>query len=301
MTRGTLLYIAVGTVLALLVGCATGPFAGGPPPPVPYARGECPTFLISYIPYPTARQGRQAVPVPDYHGWTDERMERDLRRLRDCGVDGLVLRLDAAILSDGFRTERLARFVRMADAGPSPLLLLPCIAGAPGLAALETSHEDLHVFLRQIGLLEAGVAYREAGRPLVLMTAGVRATGAPHPGLAVVQIGSDASGWRIPAWNAADRLVASPSGQTLVHAGWRGDSALVDKKGRPAWALPRARGATLVAELRTAFDARSRIIWISSWNDFGAGDFVEPNDMDGDAVYRLLQAEIRRVRSACTP
>jgi hypothetical protein len=72
----------------------------------------------------------------------------------------------------------------------------------------------------------------------------------------------------------------------------------VDAKNRPVWELPRDKGGCLRQELARAYAARAGLICISSWNNYVAGDFIEPNSLDGEAPSKALAAAVRQAREA---
>lgn len=265
-----------------------------------YPTGQCPRFLVLYLPYP--RQGAPlALPSPTTPGWTDQRMERDLARVLTAGLDGIVLGLLPETLADAFQTQRLTRFADLVSARAPAGFELVLLLVSSSSSAAEVDRNSIGKWLVASGLDSNSLIRRQAGRVLVAVSPRLTLTGTPHPAVAVVPLVGSTSPWRWPEPGQADRLVPTgPESQVVVYGGWRGAAAPGGSPPEhPAWELDRRRGRALEDELQQAFAVRALTICISSWNDYVAGDFVEPNTMDGDAVLKRLTAVIRTAKAAC--
>jgi hypothetical protein len=287
-----------------VVGCrSNGSNSAAPTPTWPYEAGERPRFTMLYLPY--AQNGAPlAMPSPTAYGWTDERMERDLSRLLNAGLDGLILGLQPTTFADPLQTERVLRFLDLVEgrgttAFEVTLLLVPT---SPASAAIDA--EAVGRWLATHDLQRRTCLRQQDGRVMLVCPPGMALSGPPHPALYTVRIGMAGAAW---AWgDPGDPARSKPTGadrQVLVYAGWRGRTAPVDAKGRPQWDIERQGGRALEAEVRNAFNAKAGLICISSWNNYVTGDFIEPNSLDGDAVLRRLTALIRQARetAAATP
>ena len=151
-------------LVLLLAACLTGcsglsMFSTGrrPPPPVLYAPGEAPQFLVRYLPYPS-RVARLSAPIPDYEGWTEERMERELRLMTRLGLDGVVMEVDGDVFRDSFRSDRVRRFVqlaanRMQDNHPFTVAL--CLTRGDG-QSLSLSPDEIAAVIEEMLQEETG-------------------------------------------------------------------------------------------------------------------------------------------------
>ena len=266
----------------------------------PYPAGQCPRFLVLYLPY--QRQGAPlALPSPTTPGWTDPRMERDVARVLAAGLDGIVLGLLPETLADAFQTQRVTRFADLVAARAPAGFELALLLVPSSSSSAEVDRNAIGKWLVESGIDDNKLVRRQAGRVLVAVSPRMTLTGTPHPAVAVVSLVGSTAPWTWPEPGQADRLVPTgPESQVVVYGGWRGTAAPGGSHPEhPAWELDRRRGRALEDELRQAFAARALTICISSWNDYVAGDFVEPNTMDGDAVLKRLAAVIRTAKAAC--
>lgn len=266
----------------------------------PYVTGQCPRFLILYLPYPQ-NGAPLALPSPTTPGWTDQRMERDVSRILGAGLDGIVLGIQPETLADTFQTERVVRFAQLvasrAPAGFGVVLMIVPSASSP----VSMDAEAIGQWLSTSGIQNCRALQRQAGRVVVMLSPQVSLSGAPHPAALVVPMGSASSSWRWQEPAAVDRFTptAAPDGQLVVYGGWRGPAAPGGNGGSTPWEMERRRGKALQEELSRAFAARALTICISSWNNYVTGDFVEPNTLDGDAVLKRLTAVIREAKDSC--
>ncbi len=289
-----------GVILACLAavgsGCRSTPRASSASV-WSYPPGVCPRFYAQYLPYP--RRGLPvAQPMPATPGWTDPRIERDLARLTDAGLDGILLTLQPDVLADPVQTERVQRFLALAaDRAPSGwevILMLVTPADTP----IEVDRNALGRWLTTQGLLEHPILRRRSGRIVVLLAPGVHAAGAPHPAVAAIACGALGSEWSWPAPAASERFAPTgPDRQVVVYGGSWTDIVGPDGVTAPGWALERRQGRTLQDELQRAFDAQAMTICIASWNDYSAGSFVEPNSLDGMNPLRRLTGTLRAARN----
>lgn len=283
-----------------LHGCRGAPARESTAPGWPYAPGQRPQFLVLYLPYlpdgtPLARSS------PRTEGWTDQHMGRDLSRLEAVGADGLILGLYPEVIADATPSERIGRFAAMlSERNGSLRTLVLMLYASPGRARSVAS-DDVGKWLITTRLHLSPAVRRLDGRVMVVLAPGLTLSGPPHPAVAFVPAGTPGAAW---TWGApADARRLQPAGadrQVLVYAGWRGDASAVDSKGRPVWELPRDRGQALERELQAAYAVQAGTICVSSWNNYVAGDFVEPNSLDGEVVSRALATAIRRAREAAS-
>ena len=257
-------------------------------------------FFVRYLPYPAAEH-RLAAPIPDYRGWTDERMERDMRRFADIGIDGVLLQISWKDFQDSFRSGRLRHFMVLAGSSTAspPVKIIPYLDASSFPGAVTLSYTDLARWTLADGAARSPALWRPAGRMTWVVDPRIRLSGNPHPACSVIRSGTD-----FPALSPAlsgHLTVPGRFSAVLVVAGWRGDRNARDSHGRPVWQIPRRNGQTLREELWRAFESKPRMVIVSSWNDFLAGDFIEPNSLDGTTISEVLQAEIARVHAACQP
>ncbi len=300
-TRGAFRRLLFGfTVLAcavVLVGCAVREL----PPVIMYGTGNPPVFMLVYHPYGASSVRRIAAPMPNYHGWTEERMERDWVRFRRLGIDVVLVTVDLSDVTEKFKLESYTRFFRVAESGggrdhPKIALCLRDSTGEHGGAASLRMFTNWHI---TNGLGRSPAHFRLNGRPLVLLGEGTGRLRGNHPALAFVRAVGAGAPWTLTGSASGGVFQLSADGhQAFVSGGCVGGGAVRDER---AWATPRLKGKTLRRALWAAFSAEARYIVVSSWNDFAAGDFVEPNTLDGESALDVLVKEMARARGALPP
>ncbi len=273
----------------LPVGCRTP----APVEPPVFAPNEIyrPEIGLVYHPFGPAFTQDLARPVPNYQGWTSERMDRDLRRMAGCGSDFVlaVIKLDD-ITED--ELNRYAEFFGVAErlGGSAPRIALLITTERYDRTKMAAILE----WLVNSPLLGHSAWYRLGGKPLIVLGPGLNECRERHPAL-TFRRATDANSewrWQLEGGPAALRLSKNKE-QVFIRAGLVvGDTA----DGTYTWALPRNKGNTLKYFLWQAAQVRAPIICISSWNDFASGDFIEPNSLDGNQLMNRLQEELGRIR-----
>lgn len=290
-----------GCVL-VVSGCVGSPRA---PVSEDYASGDSrPEIVVTYHPYGPSQLRHLAQPTPDYSGWTDGRMDRDIRRMADAGVDVLALVLDVSTEIDDRMQSRLTRFMAMgaelhaSSSGPRLAFWLTSSAVQPTDAATAAA------FLAWLAGRDPHLRswwYQLAEMPVVVLAPELSTISVRHPALRMVRTALPPSQGGVDwAWwdgrrqeppspnllaNAAQTQVAVRGGADTADRGWGGTS----------------RARAFRASLRAAFAMRPQHIVVASWNDFGAGDFIEPNRVDGDSLLKVLTEETARRRALTAP
>ncbi len=299
---------ALLALLALASGCGTMMEPLASPPALGYPPGACPEFMVVYHPYGSSDGASLAVhPVPRYSGWTEERMGRDLGRFSALGVDVVLVSITPSTAADDFRLGRYRRFAEIADRmGGAPRIAL---LGLPEHGRRDLSLGRLGQWVVTSGYRRLDSLYRRRGKVVVVLGPGAVMGGHPHPVLQVIRTSESAPAPGSDVWFWPRAPSSTPSAIPLdcaaatVYAGWRGsaESALANGGrggGRP-WVAARRRGRYLREGIWRALEARARAIVVSSWNDFANGDFIEPNDLDGEAACKALRSEVLRVKNFC--
>gem|GEM_PF-998796 len=268
-----------------------------PPPALSYDRDSAPLFLCRYWPYGPSLARPGVAPVPDYRGWTGERMERDVRRLRAAGFDVVLISLSLDDAADSFKRERARVFVERLAADAVPLQAAFMLGG--GGAPKPTDRAAAVDFVRwyvaaQLG--ESRASFRTNGKPLLVLAPDFSGSTLMHPALTIRKTGGSGTKWEwVSAAAGTPSGGLSSTGQIAVRAG---TSPGAGSPNVPVeeWPLPRRGGDTLRAGLRHAFAKRARLICIDSWNDYAAGSFLEPNSVDGSRVLDAFKEERLRLR-----
>lgn len=285
------LYVKNITLICLFVcsaGCAGSRYGAFEPA---QATSSPPRYAMLYYPYGPALERGLTKPVPDYSGWPEERMIRDMQRLKRAGVQVVITAVDFEKTADSYRQDQYELFIE----------LLGKHADWPRLAYWITSPgERLSGATRQQltqWLLVQTARYPEAhfkleGRPLAVLAPDIKRWPFPHPAITFRMTERYHKQW---VWTppAASPVKLGPNReQCVVFGGWRARGNRSDRE----WILPRAKGHTLQRGLRKAVPLWTSLICVDSWNDYRNGSFVEPNELDGWKLYSTLQEEIKFLR-----
>ena len=284
--------LAVVLVVALLLSSCVIPDPSREAPPLlSYPPDYTPQVFVLYEPYPLTQAWLEGVvPVPSYHGWTDERMMRDLDRMREIGLQGLFLCLRLESLSDPFIIERISRFY--------DLIQSRFPAFRVGLVMTPTqkttiSRQNVVSYMRKHGILDAECVFRLGGRPFLGFAEDITLTDRPISDVSIRQWGNE---WHVRPRNGDYDQVSAHESFIWVCAGYSGTRRSIRRQDMAQWPQPRDKyGDFFRLGLRRAFAAGAAIVCIDSWNDFVAGSFIEPNSYDQDLMLRVLREELVEV------
>ena len=291
MTTNTMLKGLLALALALaLAGCAlTLPWDKALPGLSEEETEELcarrPRLWMAYYPYEKRGDRPNGVrPLPDYTGWTEQRMRNDLARMHGCGVYGVAVALTPAQLAASDVMGRLERMAELTDAAGLKFTVL--LTQPVGAAPLTLDGGNLASYLDGTALArsEALVRYAVADDPsrecvpvFLFDSAVIRIE--PAPGLHLLPLSTpDAPEGGIPLVRVGD------SG---------GAQEATDGAQRAMWPMPRRRGRELLRQLHTAVANGAHAVLLHSWNRYGDGSFAEPNTLDGPTVTDLLRRVLR--------
>jgi hypothetical protein len=285
-----------------LAGCSSLRLSTQPDPLNPgygYPAGHRPKVLALYHPYGAyfKRTVPEVVPIPDYKEgcWNDERMIRDLERLSSTGLDGIICVVDVKDTEDKEKQERWSRFVKLAMISSTRLQVVFMLD-----QGRDYSFGQASVFFRF--LFESGVAEEpnyfmlpdaagSRNKPVVILGPRLQ-IGERHPGITLLRTSGENPFWCLkPSTNPLDRVAAGRNGRQVIIPAAAYDAST------HAWILPQDKGQTLGDGLMAALNQHPDYIIISSWNDFAAGDFVEPSTLDGGKTMHRLARELATVKA----
>lgn len=284
--------VALFLMALLLSSCATLPGSRREEPPLlVYPPDYTPQVFILYEPYPLTQAWLEGViPVPSYQGWTDERMMRDLTRMRDLGLHGLFLCLRLESLSEPFIIERISRFYDLIRSRFPDFRVGLVITPAQKTTI---SRQNVVSYMRKHGILDVECVFRIGGRPFLGFAEDITLTDRPITDVSIRQWGNE---WHVRPRNGDYDQVSTHESFIWVSAGYSGTQRSIEKQDMAQWPQPRDKyGDFFRLGLRRAFAAGAAIVCIDSWNDFVAGSFIEPNSYDQDVMIRVLQEELVEV------
>jgi len=199
-----------------------------------------------------------AAPVPNYTNWTNERMSRDLQRFNEVGFDDVLICLSTDQTNDPVILDRVLYFLSEADrlGGPKVAMLV-------GAGTAPLNRELLARRLLAVRIQGSRQAMQEGGRPVILLRPGTSVVGESHPALLFLTLPKDEWHW-VVAGTESGKELHRDHGNVLRRSMWDG------------------------------YGRRRRYL-VFTWNDFGTGNFIEPNSHDGTLAMDIVKAEVRRI------
>ena len=286
--------IFLGTMITIITGCTT---IVEKPPVSTYTKQSLPEFMLIYHPYGSSMEDRTiAAPIPEYAGWTESRMSRDLHRISNVGIDVILVQVDVTqMVVDDMAKVQLKRFYALAGLENKNLRIALVIRASTTLSNSKNSsylsqftkwyQKNIHNSYQS--------AYKQAGRSIIFLD-GKFYSRNWHPIIKCVKLNSgEKSQWIYRHNGNIDNLFSYNKSEAFVPAAYKGNCM---SKGD--WELPRKAGRTLRRQLWKCYTNKPKQIIISSWNNFSNGDFVEPNSLDGEEPYQALKKEISRLRAS---
>ncbi|NMA43340.1 MAG: hypothetical protein GX946_08145 [Oligosphaeraceae bacterium] len=230
-----------------------------------------PQFWLEYHPYPPAQSASSQPKVraiPQNEGWTDLRMQRELKQFQAAGISTLLLHVSPEMLAAEHFAERLQKFHTFATELAPGLSIAPVLC--PTSEGMRLSVQNTMQYVERLGFLQLPASLKLQGKP-VLFFGGQ------------IELIDDYKGARsyasLPAFlddrqNRADSVnIAEP---------------LTSAQGNDL-ALRRYQGVFFARQLQLAYDHKARIIYLKSWNNYEAGNFLEPNSLDRELMLQVLE------------
>lgn len=289
-----------GLLLFLALFCVSCQLFRTPPDPAAYADSVSgyerrPDLWVEYYPYPLPGGPPPLTgvrPLPDYRdSWTDQRMHRDLIRIRAAGISAILLFLAPEKIGDTFFCDRVRHFQSLAAQLTPPLPVALVLAS---FAPLRLDRQNVMDFFQTQGFDRSPNYLSWQGQHPLFFSESIRLLGNYGGMHTAAQFGAelpprplDASGFSSKngaVWIKTARIAAEQT----------------DIRGK-AWLIPRDRGASLRDRLRQAFAQQASPIILSSWNDFSDGSFLEPNSHDQDILLLTLQAAVAALPPSPAP
>jgi hypothetical protein len=292
------LMMATGVCLSACTSTRLSTFPDPLNPCYGYPEGRQPRIFVIYHPYGSffKRTVPEIMPIPDYKEgcWNDERMVRDLERMVSAGIDGIICVVDIKDIEDKEKQERWSRFVKLACLSSNQLKVVFMLDRSGDYAFGPAS-----VFFRF--LFDTGTADEPdyftlpdvAGsrhKPVVITGPRLQIVDR-HPGVSLLRASGENPVWCLkPSVNPLDPVAVGRDGrQAIIPAAIYDAAASI-------WILPQDKGNTLGEGLKAALARHPDYIVISSWNNFEAGDFVEPSTQDGGKTMLRLTSELAMVK-----
>jgi len=284
-------------IIIYSIFCFAGCFNSTPPPPLLYTANNAPNFMLIYYPYDEVINVRTcAAPIPDYtnKGWSESRMECDIRRVKNMGIDTILLNISLERFSIDITKKQVKQFLHIADMNNGLTVQLVLKSKMDSGSTRRAMKDFISWFMNNIHRRYSSVAIDNKKRSMIFLDSGI----APiflHPSIKFIKINSNNSTWVCPANGSATTLYNKDKTQVFVPAAYNGQSMVnIEDK---LWTLPRNKGKVLRNNLWQSYANCPKYIIISSWNNYKNGDFIEPNSLDNNLLFEELKKEINRVKS----
>ncbi len=285
--RVFLLFFALFAISCLLPGCQSSRKVAFQHL---YSPEELPEFWLEYHPYPPEQLENLSPKVraiPYFDGWTDLRMERDLRRICAAGFSTILLRISPEDMASGTFAERLSKFHQLASEMPVP----PSIA-----LVLTSSAKEFTLSLPNAMNFFVNRGFSKLPRTLLLEQTAILFFG-ENINLIDKYYGLESYA-KINDFLPQVEIYRRQSGK----AGCRVSAAArplaeVSAKPENQIATYREKGLYLAKQLQCAFDQQAPIICVASWNNYQNANFIENNSLDQTLMLEVLQKAQGALRS----
>jgi len=223
--------------------------------------------------------------VPNYNGWTDIRMERDLARLTEAGFHAVLLFFTPEQLAKETTLERVHRFYDLANTLTKPIRV--AIVLSPMAREFSLQVANTMTFFQQQGFADKANALKFEGTPILFFDHNVILLGKYRGALGYIRLGDF---WPARAdFVGKQRWPMNRHGFTWVTVADNGGNAHLLPKYSQRWPIPRDRGEHFATSLRQALASKAKIICVSSWNNFNRASFMEPNSLEYDLFFTVFR------------
>ncbi len=226
-----------------------------------------PVFAI-YHAYPRMKDAPENLtPVPAYTDvWPEERQRRDIARVRETKIQGLLLFIQPKDLANTERFQLLERFLAKAEDASLSIIL-----GLQADSPMRLHSDDMVKFMEKRGLLTHPALFRLDGKLLLVLSENMLLAGSTPSSLTVRKISVD---W-IPS--EEDPMLTGDGFCWIAAARYQDGQWLSKRKPR-----------VLRSRLQKASILHPAAILLSSWNCYQDGSAIEFNSLDGDAFLKIL-------------
>lgn len=250
-----------------------------------------PIIFTTYYPY--GNYGRKYVnvppfsPIPDTDGWPEERMERDLKRMRSIGINGVLLAISPSDMADKHRLEMIKAFLHLTSEAKDFHVIL---FFSPD-KKMELGRRNLVTYIENKEITKYNSLYSIDGKILLCF------------GANVVLVENEKSGYiyhTIPGINVQGPLplLANQSDNFIKTSLFSFISAgLFDagENGENKWIIPRKKGKTLAQNFNSVLALKPDRVVIHSWNNCYDGSAIETNTMDSNSTANAFFIELNKL------
>lgn len=253
-------------------------------------------FAIVYYPYGPALVRSNDTPLPDYSQWTNKRMRRDFERLRDTGIDLVLVGVSTDDFSDTTRIERYRSLLQLRQENPEWPKLAFFVTSINSKANRLQAEVEIIQWLFEVQIRQSQGYYRINNRPLVIVVSET-AKRIRHPAFRLINASSAPAGWFDWMWGVQkmnSSAVSNRNGSQVwvdFQSSRQEDISISER----FMGINRAEKAILPA-FRKGVMHRPKYLVINSWNNYADKSFIEPTEEEAYHRSQTLSREIKRLQ-----
>jgi hypothetical protein len=242
-------------------------------------------YSVLYYPYDVSQERAIARPHPDYSGWPDTRMTRDIERISRSGIQEIIVFYQPDEVRDKERLSRLRRFHELASVQKG--LLVQVVVNCAGIPL--AGYESFLNRLAALNLQGFSSTAQQQRKPVLMLRDAGHLKLVSHPAL------------RMETYPWTRAFESKRVAGALV-SGEHNDGGIVIPvaridteqwaQGKEVWLIKRRRARALIRSLKGAQELGFTRVILDSWNNYRTGSFLEPNLLDGDTVLQALRKHL---------
>ena len=229
------------------------------------------------------------LPVPEYDNWNLDRIDRDISRIVNCGLNGVLLAVEPSDLIDSHKLDMIKSFLVIASRN-SGFKVAYLFAPAK---RTQLSRSNVSSFLIKKGLLANDSIYKFSDNNVIFFSNNVElvSSGKPDFIYSIINVHIDNKSVDTLGTINYPALTFAYGGKerkyqiSHVFAGLFLND--VDSK-KPNWRISRKKGHDFQQNLEDCCKVSPNIVILSSWNDYSQGSSIENNSLDDTQMQYIL-------------
>ncbi len=243
-------------------------------------------FRITKFPVVSAKSTFS--PIPEYDNWSIDRIDRDLARIVNCGLNGVLLSIEPSDLADVHKLDMIRTFLVLASKNEGfkvAFLFSP-------IRKTQLSRTNVSNFMKRKGLFDYSTNYKQADSCVIFVSDNVELVSTTKNEYIFFTISlslqktaeSKAIGIvSYPALPLGSADIKQSFNVVQIFAGFFVEA----DKGQ--WIVSRKNGLYFHKLLDDACKVSPDIVVISSWNDYSHGSAIENNTFDNTQMQDVLK------------
>ncbi len=275
----------------VLLGLIASAFAEADAPGVTMSKQ--PSYLSIYYPFRITRFPVDSAkstfkPIPEYDNWSIDRIDRDLARMVNCGLNGVLLAIEPSDITDVHKMDMIRTFLVLASKNQG---FKVAFLFAP-IRKTQLSRSNVSNFLKRKGLLDYSSNYRYSDSSVIFVSDNVELVSTGKSEFIFFTIGLSI---KKDADSDAIGLVTYPTlslGSNDVKTSFKVVEVFASffvENDKNQWLVSRKNGHSFHHFLEEACKVSPNIVVISSWNDYFQGSAIENNTYDNSQMQDILK------------